>query len=153
MSPGRRLLTRRRWLAGVMGGVLALLGGGYEWRRLRYPNAGDLASLVRRRVSYLDLDPSAADDFAREYVRRFGALAMAEHHEATLGGLLTAGGLRWIAPTRARSVQSFERRTISYFLRSTTYVREPRTSPVRYVGFPDPYEGPCANPFATLSLE
>jgi len=153
MNPARHSVSRRRWLAGAIGGVLALAGGGYEWRRLRHPNADDLASFVRRRVSYLNLESSAADDFAREYVRRFGALAMAEHHEATFGGLLNAGGLRWIAPARARSVQSFERRTVSYFLRSTTYVREPRTSPVRYVGFPDPYEGPCANPFATLSLE
>jgi len=153
MSLKRPVFTRRVWLAGALGSVLALVGGGYEWRRLRHPHAADLATFIRRRVSSLNLHPSAAEDFASEYVRRFGALAMAEHHRATFGGLLNASRLRWIAPARARSVQSFERRTVSYFLRSTTYFREPRTTPVRYLGFPDPYEGPCANPFATLSLE
>ena len=148
----RPRLTRRTWLTGIVTGLLALGGGSYQWRRLRRPSADDLAALIRRRLSHLDLDSSAPEDFAREYVRRYGALAMAQHHRATFGGFVSAIGLRVVSPARARRVQTFERRTVSYFLRSTTYFREP-AAPVRYVGFPDPYEGPCANPFATLSLE
>jgi hypothetical protein len=151
MSITRHRLTRRAWLGGVIS-LIALASGTYQWRRLRRPSADDLAALIRRRLSYLDLDPSAPDDFAREYVRRFGALAMARHHWATFGGLVSANGLRRLAPARARLAQTFERRTVSYFLRSTSYVRDPAT-PIRYIGFPDPYEGPCANPFAMLSLE
>jgi hypothetical protein len=151
MSPARHPLTRRAWLTAI-GGLLAFGGGAYHWRRLRRPIADDLAAFLRRRVSYLDLDSSAPEEFAREYVRRFGALAMAQHHRATLGGFVSANALRWVAPSRARLVQAFERRTVSYFLRSTSYFREP-AAPVRYIAFPDPYEGPCANPFATLGLE
>jgi hypothetical protein len=138
-------------IAGALGVALAAASGSYHWRRVRRPAADDLAAFIRRRLSHLDLDPPAADQFAREYTRRFGPGAMGAHQLATLGGLVGVTTLRWVTPATARSVRSFERRTVSYFLRSTTYCREPRTSPVRFVGFPDPYEGPCANPFANLS--
>jgi hypothetical protein len=145
-------LTRRTWLTGLITGLLAVGGGSYHWRRIRQPNADDLAALIRRRLSYLNLDPAAAEQFAREYVRRFGALAMAHHHQATFGGLVSANGLGWVAPARARRLLTFERRTVSFFLRSTSYFREPAAA-VRYVGFPDPYDGPCTNPFASFDLE
>ncbi len=152
MAVPRWLTTRRGWLTTV-GGLVTVVTGGYHWRRIRHPVAGDLAALLRTRVSYIGLHPAAIDEFAGEYVRRFGALAMSQHHRATVGGLLGERGLARVAPDAAREVRAFERRTVSYFLRSTTYFREPDVRPVRYVAFPDPYEGPCANPFAVSGPE
>jgi hypothetical protein len=152
MSGAPLRLSRRAWLAGAVGAALAVTGGRHHWRRLRRPDAADLAALIRRRLAHLDLAPAAADEFAAEYVRRFGALAMARHHRMTYGGLLGPSTLRRLSPDAARTVLAFERRTISSFLRSTTYFREP-ASPARYVAFADPYEGACANPFARLDLE
>jgi hypothetical protein len=141
----------RRALIGTLGAlVLTALGAG-EWRRLRRPAAGDLAALLRSRLSHLNLDPRAADDFAAEYARRFGAQIMAVHRTLTFGGLST-GLLRHARPDRARSVVRLERRLVGDFLRATTYFREPRGAVVRFVAYPDPYEGPCTNPFADLSL-
>jgi hypothetical protein len=149
---GRSRFTRRQALAGGAAvAAAAVFGGGYEWRRLRHPSAGDLARLIRRRLGHLQFRDDAVDRFAREYVARYGPQAMAMHTRATAGGLFEIAALRRRLPgDRQQAILTFERRTISTILRSTDYFRVPAGTPVAYVAFPDPYALPCANPFADL---
>jgi hypothetical protein len=148
----RRLrFTRRQLLAGGAAAAATVAFGGCEWRRLRRPGANDLARLLRRRLGHLTFRDDAVDRFAAEYVARYGPQAMAVHAQATLGGLFDIDALRARLPLdRQQAIVTFERRTISAFLRSTDYFRVPAGSPVAYVAFPDPYARPCANPFADL---
>jgi hypothetical protein len=152
MTAGQSRFTRRQVLVGGAAvATAAALGGGYEWRRLRHPGAGDVARLIRRRLGHLQFRADAVERFAREYVARYGPQAMAAHTRATFGGLFEIDALRRRLPLdRQQTIVTFERRTISYFLRSTDYFQLPAGSPVSYVAFPDPYERPCANPFADL---
>jgi hypothetical protein len=145
------MFTRRQVLVGGAAVAAAAAFGGYEWRRLRHPSADDLARLLRRRLGHLRFRDDAVDRFAHEYVARYGPQAMAAHTRATGGGLFEIDALRrHHSLERQQTILAFERRTISYFLRSTDYFRVPSGSPVRYVAFPDPYAMPCANPFADL---
>jgi hypothetical protein len=151
--PERRRWSRRHWL-----GVVLLAGaagsGAHVWRKVRRPTRDDLAELIGRRLGHLPLDTSAADQFAAEYVRRFGAASMSWHYQRTLGNLrpVVVGRHAWSLSSDMQ-VLHFERRMVSYFLRSTDYFRSPPGSIVRYVAFPDPYEGACTNPFAILEVE
>ena len=146
-----RRFTRRRWMLSGLAAGVALALGGRHWRRLRQPAAGDLAGFIRDRLSHLNLDPSAPDAFSEEYTRRFGPAVMAVHSRLTFGGLVSGATLRRISDDRARRAVDLERRLVSDFLRSSTYFREPTGSLVRFVAYPDPYEGPCTNPFADLT--
>jgi hypothetical protein len=141
-----RRLTRRTWLAGLL--LAGGLAGGWHWRRLRRPEAADLAALLRDRLSHVPFEVETVDRFAREYVRRYGPLAMSAHHRDTFGGLLRIEAVGRLLPDRyGRDVVDFERRLVALCLRSTTYFSEPG-EPVRFVAFADPYEVGCANPLA-----
>jgi hypothetical protein len=145
-------VTRRRWLLGALGSAGLGWAGVYHVRRLRHPDPGDLATFIRARLSHLNLDAAAPDQFAAEYSRRFGSLVMSRHHALTFGGLLGANALRRFSAGRAADAVRLERRLVGDFLLSTTYFREPPGTPVRYLRYADPYEGPCTNPFADLSM-
>jgi hypothetical protein len=145
-------VSRRRLLFSAVAGVAAI-GGAWHWRRLRRPNTGDMVALIEERLAHLDLDPAGVRRFAEEYNRRFGVLSMSVHHRDTLGGLLRHEPLRGLlSERRQQTILELERRLVSYYLRSTDYFQADRVGPVRFVAFPDPYAGACANPFAVLKL-
>jgi hypothetical protein len=145
-------ISRRLLLTGGVAFVGAA-GAAYHVRRVRWPSAADLASLIERRVGHLPLAGDAIEMFAAEYTRRFGALSMSRHHRDTVAGLLSIDAFRRMAPAaKEQALLDFERRMVSYFLRSTDYFRTPAGTVVRYVAFPDPYELPCSNPLAVLTL-
>jgi len=78
---------------------------------------------------------------------------MSVHHRDTLGGILRIDTVRSLLPQRRQQgILELERRMISYYLRSTDYFQPGRQGPIRFVTFPDPYAGACANPFAVLRL-
>ena len=149
-KPGR--VSRRLLLTGGVAFVGAA-GAAYHIRRVRWPSASDIASLIERRVGHLSLADDAIEKFAAEYTRRFGALSMSRHHRDTLAGLLSIDVFRRMAPAeKEQALLDFERRMVSYFLRSTDYFRTASGTVVQYVAFPDPYELPCSNPLAVLTL-
>jgi hypothetical protein len=153
MSAERPLLSRRTWLFGAIATAGSLAGGAWHWQRVRHPTAGDLAALLHRRLGHLNLGPHVVEQFAAEYVARYGALSMSAHHRDTFGGLLELAALRRRLPASHELViLRFERRLVSYFLRSTDYFTSPAGSVVKYVRFPDPYDSACTNPFANLAL-
>jgi hypothetical protein len=146
-------LSRRRLVFGAFATAAGALAGAHHWRRLRRPSAHDIAALIQDRLGHLELDPEGVDRFAHDYAERYGALSMSVHHRDTLGGLLRLDPVRHLLPShRHQAVVHFERRMVSYYLRSTDYFRQGRSGPVRYVAFVDPYAGACANPFAVLKL-
>jgi hypothetical protein len=146
-------ISRRRLVLTALAGVGAAIGVGYHWRRLRRPNAGDIVVLLEDRLAHLDLDPAGVRRFAQEYDRRFGVFSMSVHHRSTIGGILRLDPIRDLLPARRQqAVLDLERRLVSYYLRSTDYFQPGRQGPVRFVAFPDPYAGACANPFAILRL-
>ena len=139
MSKPRRI-SRRLLLTGGVAFVGAA-GAGYHVRRVRWPSAADIASLIERRVGHLPVADDAIDLFAGEYARRFGPLSMSRHHRDTFAGLLSIDAFRRMAPAaKEQALLDFERRMVSYFLRSTDYFRTPPGTAVHYVAFPDPYD-------------
>jgi hypothetical protein len=145
--------SRRGLVFGAFAAVGALVTGAYHWRRLRRPSEADVAALIRDRLAHLDLDPGGVDRFARDYVERYGAFSMSVHHRNTLGGALRFDPIIQLLPARRQqALLHFERRLISYYLRSTDYFQSNRSGAVRYRRFADPYEGACTNPFAVLDL-
>ncbi|HEY8536491.1 MAG TPA: hypothetical protein VIL25_08570 [Vicinamibacterales bacterium] len=146
-------LSRRHVILGLAGAAAAAAGGAFHWRRVMRPGPADIAEFLEERLAHLPLVPGAAMQFAEEYHRRYGSLSMSRHHRDTLGGLFEFDPIRRQLPAhRQAQLLAFERRLVSYFLRSTDYFLTPPGSPVRYVRFPDPYEGACANPLANLAL-
>jgi hypothetical protein len=142
-------LTRRALLAAAAGA--AGLVGGWHWRRLRHPTVDDVADLLRWRLAHVNFGPGAVEQFAAEYVRRFGALSMSVHHRDTLGGLLRHGHTRrLVSVERQHRIVWFERHLVSHCLRSTDFFTRGQGQPVQYVAFADPYEVGCANPLAVL---
>lgn len=138
-------ISRRALLLGA--GLFAATGGGMVvWRRGRAPSAADIAGLLHRRLGHLNLDADGVREFAEEYVRRYGASAMSAYSPETLDGVLSMAAD--VPPERLQRLLRFERRLVSYYLRSTDHFRREPESLVRYVAFADPYELPCGNPFA-----
>lgn len=123
-------------------------------RRVRSPEGRDLAALLDRLLgSHLVLDPSATAQFASAYVARFGPASMGVYARLVLGGIFQAAPYRDLLPrARQTRIVDFERRMVSYFLRSTDYFRVPHGTQVRFVAFADPYEGGCANPLARFDF-
>jgi hypothetical protein len=152
MTPTRGRISRRLLLTGGAAFV-GSAGAAYHVRRVRWPSTDDVAALIERRVGHLPLAGDAIDLFASEYNRRFGVLSMSRHHRDTVAGLLSVEVFRRMAPAaKQQALLDFERRMVSYFLRSTDYFRTPPGTVVRYVAFPDPYELPCSNPLAVLTI-
>ena len=146
-------VSRRRLVLTAFAGAASFIGGAYHWRRLRRPKVSDITALIEQRLAHLDLDAAGVQRFAEEYDRRFGVLSMSVHHRDTLGGILRIDTVRSLLPQRRQQgILELERRMISYYLRSTDYFRPGRQGPIRFVAFPDPYAGACANPFAVLKL-
>jgi hypothetical protein len=138
-------ISRRALLLGA--GLFAATGGGMVvWWRLQAPSAPDIAGLLHRRLGHLNLDADGVREFAEEYVRRYGASAMRAYSQETFDGVLSMEGE--VPPERLQRLLRFERRLVSYYLRSTDHFRREPGRLVRYVAFADPYEVPCGNPFA-----
>lgn len=146
-------LSRRRLVLAAFAAASATLVGTHHWRRLRRPNVNDLVALIEDRLAHLELDPAGVRQFAREYDGRYGVFSMSVHHRDTLGGILRHDAIRrQLPPRRQQAVLDLERRLVSYYLRSTDYFQPGREGPIRFVAFPDPYEGACTNPFAVFTL-
>lgn len=145
-------ISRRAVLvAGV--GVAGAIVGARAWRKLSRSSAHDIEALLRKRLGYLTFDATALALFSEEYVKRYGAQAMRVHYEQTFGGIVEWFPFRRLLPAdRAHDVRTFERRLVSLFLRSTDCFSKSRTAgqPIAYLAFADPYQLPCANPFAVL---
>ena len=156
MSVRQLLASRRTVLVGLIGLAGTAVGvdiGVREWRRLKRPSVADLERFLLAIVGDRNLDPEAIPQFAREYVRRYGALSMAVREKETLGGLWDIAAIQPLFPS-ARTVTLIEdeRRMVSLFLRSTDYFRRSAGERARYVAFANPYETTCSNPFATFDL-
>jgi hypothetical protein len=148
----RMRFSRRRLVLAAFATLSSVIAGTYHWRRLRRPHAGDIVALIENRLGHLDLDPAGVRRFAQEYDQRFGVFSMSVHHRDTLGGALRFDPIRQLLPERRQqAVLDLERRLVSYYLRSTDYFQAGRQGAIRFVAFPDPYAGACANPFAVLT--
>ncbi len=139
-SGGGRLPTRRRFLLLTAGGAVAASGltGFVAWvsrrvhgatakaeglyRRLIRAIYADqpLAQAISSHYDYLELEPGAAEQFARD-------------HDAWRA----AGG-------RAESIDQL---FIRFLLSTDFFPRGDVARPVRYLRFYDPYRAPCRNPF------
>jgi len=143
-------MKRREALAALAG--FAVVGG----LAAHSSAEGGVAAVLFKRLGYLNLDRGDVMRFARDYGAR---------------GLMSAGKLRAVSAASAlygavpqswedfvsRDIAHGEERIVTTFLLSSDFFRgagkaaEPRTSPVRYVGFFDPLRG--GNPFARLRVQ
>ena len=143
-------LTRRSFLWFLVGGGAAVAVGASAWSWFRGDPEAIVLAILRRRVGFLEPPEEMLRTFASDY------LVSRASYRGTLARLsLLAVPLRFASPYRAlpmgNPLRRLEDNMVSQFLLSTDFFAkgadEDRTP--RYVGFNDPAQRPCRNPFAT----
>ncbi len=140
------MMTRRGMLSSLAG--LGAMAGAFAWRFHRSDVAAAIATVVRTRLAYLDLDQAGVEQFARDLAARNDISAL------KLRALGVAGPLyRWASGTNGRNwldaLRVSEERIVTIFLLSSDFFThgadEHRT--VRYLALYDAMHA-CSNPFA-----
>ena len=144
-----RSISRRTFLWVLFGGGMAVAAGTAAWSWLRGDPAAIVIAVVRRRLGFLEPTAETLDAFARDY------LDTRSRYRGTLAKLaFLAGPLRIYSPydrlPMGHALRRLEDNVVSHFLLSTDffeYGADESRAPL-YVGFHDPSERPCRNPFA-----
>ena len=139
------MISRRRFLA-LTGVGLTGVAGVVGVRFLFAQPVAVVASVVRRKLHYLKLDEAGVDAFAKALVER--AIAA-----PTKLRTLSAIGLTEVPVEKLgihlSAMRRGEERIVTYYLLSSDFflngADEQKT--VRYLGFYDPYQRACMNPF------
>ena len=141
--------TRRALLGGALfaGGGLLLAASLVKQRPDRWASIF-VTRTVRRGLGDLAVDPQDVDRFATEF------LASRPASDRFLLGFVGIATpllpvIVWL-PAARRQLRRAEDRIVSRFLLGSDIFREAADRPrrVRYLGLWDPYQAPCANPFA-----
>ena len=110
-----------------------------------------MIATLRNRLPYLQLDDAILTAFARDVIRRRYDNDVRVHVVALLGWPLS-NMLAGLNRGMYDGLMSFEETICSLFLLSTDFfTRSNDAQPIIYVGFWDPLERSCENPFATLA--
>lgn len=145
-------LTRRQFVASLLGAVAAALSGSWLLVYRSRTREAVIVELIRRRLSYLTTDPAGLALFAREYVSRSGSRFRRGIRLARIfGPLFYSPAIRRRFSRRRgfrTEILDFERHVVAQFLLSTDFFRRRHddSSTVTYVAYSDPYEMGCANP-------
>lgn len=136
-------ISRRQLLGGVLFGALGL-GGLYAYEN-RYRDL--VVSIVRDRLSYLDLSQVDLDAFADDFIADRGAYGIRGRLFAWAYPVIENAGFLNPMPERT---DTFEYRVVSRFLLSTDFFwhGSDETRAIQYVAYDNPYVRLCANPFA-----
>lgn len=141
-------IARRRFLGWGLG-VAAGAGGLWTAWKWRYGEATEvIVAILERRVGYLQVEPAIFERFAADYVE------FRKDYKRQLSILsIVSLPLQYVTPygwlEQGSALRRLEDNVVSLFLLSTDFFEhgadEART--VGYVGFYDPYDLACRNPF------
>jgi hypothetical protein len=136
-------ITRRQLLGALFLGALGL-GGLYVYEN-QYRDL--VLSILRDRLSYLDLSRIDLGRFADDYIADKGAYGLRGHVLALAYPVIDeVEGLNPLS----QKVETFEYRLVSRFLLSTDFFWNGcnETRALEYLEYNNPYQNPCGNPFA-----
>jgi hypothetical protein len=143
------MLSRRTFIASA----LASIAGLFAWRFTTGSVEDVIIAMLRKRLDYLKLDEDGLKAFARDAVKHDIVTPSKRHLLAVSGPLY----LQFAAPGDGyvgRAVRHGEERIISAYLLSTDFFTggADTSRVVRYLGYYDPLNHPCGNPFARIGL-
>ncbi len=144
------MITRRRLLLGGLGVIGAV--GLVTWEFGRAAAEAEVVSILRRRLSFLQLDDAGLHAYAKDQVQTWSSKRIPTwnrlryHWQSAVGPSFQ----RFYRSTdrRSRTVRAEDTIVSTYLLSSDFFVnaaRESRT--IHYVALYDPLR-PCGNPFA-----
>jgi len=142
-------VTRRTAIGGAAAAAGVAAFGGYRVLAPMSDPAGAIAQFIARQVPGVQPTDPAVTAFAADAAEKFRPMAnFFETHIALMRNPAFAG---FLPEQEAWTQSEFERRIITYFMRSTDYMlRSAPDQPVTYLLFADPYTAGCSNPLAKL---
>jgi hypothetical protein len=145
-------MTRRRFLAGVLGGAAVAFAVPYAFYHWRYGRPERIVTaILARRLGYLDVDPAAFEQFASEYVK------YKRGHTKKLANLSVialpytyATIYRWLP--MGHPLRRLEDNVVTKFLLSTDFFMNgaDESRRIAYLSFYEPHTAPCRNPLANM---
>jgi hypothetical protein len=145
-------MTRRKFLAGAIGGTAVLLAlpyAFYHWRSGRPERI--VMAILTRRLGFLDVDPASFEQFATEYV---------EYKKSHAGKLAKLSAVafpytyvtlyRWLP--MGHPLRRLEDNVVTKYLLSTDFFMHgaDEARRVEYLSFYEPHRAPCRNPLANM---
>lgn len=151
MESARSQIGRRTFLLTTLLGGAAACAGSLWWLRLREVGVADfVASVVRNKLNFLQIEEGGLRTFSQD----FEALAKAAHEDRLIW-------LAWYRQINKHTnllssilmIDVPDEQIAGLFLMSSDFFwhGSDETREVEYIGLYDPYDRPCANPFANLS--
>lgn len=145
-----RFLSRRRLLLWVL--LLPLLWGFLRWGWFARSSRSFLRGILYERLSYVSAPEGVVEQFLDDALRviREDDLNRATYFSAFAIVLYPFERLGWME--YSESLEEFKEGLARQFLLSTDffYGKTENSAELRYLGWHNPYERPCANPFATF---
>ena len=148
-----RNIGRRTFILSAVASAFSLYVGGWWAFKVRKNDATDIIlAILHKRLGYLRLDESGLVRFAHDYQ---GRIPEKGAYLASWAGLLRpiyALFNPFELTPKAESFRQFEDHILTQFLLSSDFFQHnaDETRIVRYLGYYDPYERLCENPFASL---
>lgn len=134
-------MVARRWVLGG-GAALAVVGGVLGYRRIE----DELHAIIAREFGGSIVDAPETGPFIADVAAVWRGLAPARDRALRP----TLWTLAPLVPVLRRERENLSRNVVELFLRSTNMVRALETGEeLAYLGLPDPYERPCANPLSS----
>jgi hypothetical protein len=145
-------LSRRAFLAGVVGGVAVLVAMPYVFYHWRFGKPTKIIiAILKRRVGYLKTEARSFERFATEYVDYKREYVAQLARLSVIALPFTYVTLyRWLP--MGHPLRRLEDNVVTKYLLSSDFFMhgadESRT--VKYLSFYEPQHVPCRNPFANL---
>jgi len=141
------MISRRGMLAGLAAGAALA-----AWRVGNVSAEDAVIEVLRRRLHYLQLNADGLKAFARD-------LIASQSISATKIRIAGAAGLLIPAPTSTAGLSMMlragEEHIVSVYLLSSSFFRSGSDvgKTIEYLGYYDPHQHPCGNPFARFEDE
>jgi hypothetical protein len=139
-------MKRRTLLLSAAGAAGAFIG----WRAFKSTDVDAILAVIRKRLSYLQLDEVGVQAFARDLASRHVISSLRLRSIATAGpvyaSLALSGQNRF-----HNGIRHGEERVVTYYLLSSDFFLNgaDQSRVIRYLGYYDPFRA-CGNPFARI---
>ena len=145
-------VSRRRFLAGALGGIAVLFAAPYAVYHWRYGKASRVVeAILKRRVGYLNVDPKSFEHFAGEYVHyKRKHMAQLARLSAIALPFTYVTLYRWLP--MGHPLRRLEDNVVTKYLLSTDFFVHgaDESRRIEYLSFYEPHKAPCRNPLPYL---